>query len=348
MTKVYHIALEPIETRYTGQWLRVIKPELEKLGAEVEDVLGESIGGETTSGAFLDFVRTNIWKNTQINKVARMFDQGLINPGDKFLFTDAWHPGIIQVRYMSDLLDVPVEIHSYWHAGSYDEWDFLGRKVQNLNWSLAAEKAFFEASDYNWFATYFHRDLFLDSVDVYHSAKAKISGQPHYEIVEELKKFKGTQKENIVFFPHRLAPEKQPEIFYALAKLLPEYKFIAAQEQKLSKDEYHELMAKSKIMFSASLQETLGIGGLEALLVDTIPMVPNRLSYSEMYLNEFKYDSAWSEVGKVRLDLLAYQIKQHMNNYELLKPKIDANCFIAKDRYLNAAPMFDAIVNGCK
>lgn len=346
MANVYHIALEPIETRYTGQWLRCIKPELENWGATVVDVLGDNIGGNTTQGAFLDFARTNIWKNTQINKVASMFDSGEINPGDKFLFTDAWHPGIIQVRYMSDLLGIPVEIHSYWHAGSYDEWDFLGRSVTDLNWSYAAEAAFFEASDYNWFATYFHRDLFFDSIKVSNKAKALISGQPHYELIRELEKFKGIKKENIVLFPHRIAPEKQPEIFYELAKRLPEYQFIVAQEKKLSKDEYHELMAKSKIMFSASLQETLGIGGLEALLVGTIPMVPDRLSYSEMYFSDFRYESKWSMPGSINLDMLVYQIKQYMNNFGLYSNHLEANEYLAKQKYLKASTMFDYIANG--
>ena len=42
-------------------------------------------------------------------------------------------------------------------------------------------------------------------------------------------------------------------------------------------------------MFSANLQETLGISWYEGVLVDTIPMVPDRLSYSEMAIHEFKY-----------------------------------------------------------
>lgn len=349
MTKptIYHIALEPIETRYTGQWLRVIKPELEKLGATVVDVLGESIGGETTSGAFLDFARTNIWKNTQINKVAFMFDQGKIKAGDKFLFTDAWHPGILQVRYMSDLLDIPVEIHAYWHAGSYDKWDFLGRKVKNKEWSYSAENAFYEAADYNWFATQFHAGLFEQIINPENAEKTHISGQPHYEIICEMQKFSGVKKENIIFFPHRLAPEKQPEIFYALAKMLPEYKFIAAQETKLTKDEYHELMAKSKIMFSASLQETLGIGGLEALLAGTIPMVPDRLSYKEMYFNEFKYPSKWSDgVKEPNLVSLAERIKHYMDHFPSFCASIQQNKEAAIIDYLTAFPMFRALANG--
>ena len=39
----------------------------------------------------------------------------------------------------------------------------------------------------------------------------------------------------------------------------------------------------------ANLQETLGISWYEGPLVDAIIMVPDRLSYSEMSLSEFKY-----------------------------------------------------------
>ena len=52
---------------------------------------------------------------------------------------------------------------------------------------------------------------------------------------------------------------------------------------------------RSKVVFSANTQETLGIGCYEGTLVGALPMVPDRLSYSEMYLNDFKYPSEWTE-----------------------------------------------------
>jgi len=58
---------------------------------------------------------------------------------------------------------------------------------------------------------------------------------------------------------------------------MPEYQWIVAQEHQLTKQQYHELLGRSRIVFSANLQETLGISCYEALCVNAFPMVPNRL-----------------------------------------------------------------------
>ena len=73
---------------------------------------------------------------------------------------------------------------------------------------------------------------------------------------------------------------------------MPQYEFVVAQERQLTKNEYHNLLGEAKLVFSANLQETLGISWYEGALVDTIPMVPNRLSYKEMAMPEFAYPSS--------------------------------------------------------
>ena len=42
------------------------------------------------------------------------------------------------------------------------------------------------------------------------------------------------------------------------------------------------MLGEAKLLFSANLQETLGISWYEGALVDVIIMVPDRLSYTEM------------------------------------------------------------------
>jgi hypothetical protein len=102
-------------------------------------------------------------------------------------------------------------------------------------------------------------------------------------------------KMDMVVFPHRIAPEKQVDIFKDLAKSFPEVEFIVAQERNFTKEEYHMILSRSKIVFSANQQETLGISCFEGALVGTYPMVPDRLSYIEMYPSKFKYPSEWTE-----------------------------------------------------
>jgi hypothetical protein len=76
---------------------------------------------------------------------------------------------------------------------------------------------------------------------------------------------------------------------------MPEYEWFVAQDHQLSKHEYHQHLAESKIVFSANLQETLGISVYEGAIVGTYPLVPNRLSYDEMWDTFFKYPSDWTK-----------------------------------------------------
>ena len=114
-------------------------------------------------------------------------------------------------------------------------------------------------------------------------------------MVDTLIPYKNLPKRDLILFPHRIAPEKQVNIFRDLKEHLPQYEFVVCQDQPLTKHEYHTLLSQAKIVFSANLQETLGISCYEGAIVDVIPMVPNRLSYTEMYYEGFKYPSEWTQ-----------------------------------------------------
>lgn len=325
MNTIYIIDLEAIESRYTCQWKEGLPVYLtnEIKNYKIVNISGTSKNNTTTKGAFLDFAFTNIYKNEQGIIIANLFKDNKIYDGDKFLFTDAWNPIILEVKYMAELLDKDIEISGLWHAGSYDPYDFLGRKIKDKSWVRATEEAIHHALDYNYFATNFHIELFKKSINT-DDSKLIRSGQPHNVLVEELSKpqWQNVTKKDTILFPHRIAPEKNIDIFRQLAKRLPQYEFIVCQENKLTKDEYHQMLAESKMVFSANLQETLGIGAMEAILVNSIPFMPDRLSYSEMYADAFKYDPMLAPDISVTpfdngmLETLADLIVERMENYE--------------------------------
>ena len=296
MSKIYIVALEPIDQRYTAQWHTAIPAEILAADPEAEVITidGDSIGESRSTGAFLDFALTNVWKNTQINKIAKMFSSGEIKAGDKFLVTDAWHSGIIQIKYMSELLGIPVELNCIWHAGSYDSTDILGFTIKDKEWSYAFERSVYHACDYNWFGSNYHKNLFCKVLGL-DGAKAFHSGQPHKHIIETAKTIPWGEKENIVVFGHRISPDKQPEIFEDLAKSFPDYKFVFTQKLNLSKSEYYDLLRKAKLSFSANLHENFGISMVESIFNSTPVLVPTRLSYQEMYESEYLYPSSWTE-----------------------------------------------------
>lgn len=318
MNNIYVISLEPIETRYTCQWLDHI-PNVLRFRTDTYNVInisGETKTNKTSNGAFLDFVNTNKWKNEQINKIMDLFNSNAIDDSDKFLFTDAWNSSIIQLRYVLDLLGKSCQIHAIWHAGSYDENDFLGRKVDK-NWSYNFERSIYYACDFNYFATSYHFRLFHRILGC-HSGNDYVTGLP-FEFLENI--YQPCEKENIVLFPHRLSDEKQPIYFDMLKEEFPDWKFIKCQETELTKDEYHKLLSKSKIIFSASLQETFGIGCVEGILTNNLVFVPDNLSYSEMYMNEFKYNSSLIRENWKFQDLVTefrIFLDNYDKNYELL------------------------------
>jgi hypothetical protein len=274
--------------------------------------------------------------------MGRLFCNGSVHAGDHFIFTDAWHPGIINLKYMSELLNIPVVTHGLWHAGSYDPQDFLGRLVGKKKWVRHAEKSFFHAFDHNYFATEFHVNLFFDELledgfkeenpwyeedwaERYDSGKIVKTGWPMEYMDDALTPYKGMPKRDLILFPHRIAPEKQVEIFRDLKEHLPQYEFVVCQDQQLTKNEYHNLLGEAKLVFSANLQETLGISCYEGAVVDAIPLVPDRLSYTEMYYDTFKYPSVWTEsfeTYKVYRPDLCRLIIEHMANYTTRIPQI--------------------------
>jgi len=317
---IYVVDIEAVDTRYTKQWKEHLPKQLRRsTNNEVIVISGGETPQATTPGAFLNFGGTNVYKSNQLAQIGEMFCAGKIQDGDYFLYTDAWNPTVIQLRYMAELLGVNIRIGGLWHAGSYDPHDFLGRLIGDKPWVRLAEESMFNTYDHNFFATEFHIDLFKESfANDKHNKFARV-GWPMEYLADSLVPYKGMEKKNMILFPHRIAPEKQLEIFSDLQNQLPQYEFVVCQERPLSKIEYHNLLGEAKLVFSANLQETLGISWYEGALVGALPMVPDRLSYSEMALPEFKYPSEWTtsfENYRFHKAKVIKQIVEYMENYD--------------------------------
>ena len=153
-------------------------------------------------------------------------------------------------------------------------------------------------------------------------------------------------KRDLILFPHRIAPEKQVEIFRDLKHHLPQYEFVVCQDQQLTKNEYHNLLGEAKLVFSANLQETLGISWYEGAIVDAIPMVPDRLSYSEMAFDTFKYPSKWTEswdsYNVFRPDICR-EIVTHMDNYHTRIPMIHKQVESLHEQFFSATELLNYI-----
>ena len=347
---IFIVDIEAVDTRYTKQWKEYLPKQLRHATNEdVKVISGGETPQATTPGAFLNFGGTNVYKSKQLEIIGEMFCKGEVKNEDYFLYTDAWNPTVIQLRYMAELLGVDIRIGGLWHAGSYDPHDFLGRLIGDKPWVRHAEMSMYECYDDNFYATDFHIDLFtdtmMDNYDVDMDKAIKV-GWPMEYLKNSLVQYKGMQKRDLILFPHRVAPEKQVEIFRDLKERLPQYEFVVCQEQELTKNEYHNLLGEAKLVFSANLQETLGISWYEGALVDAIPMVPDRLSYSEMALPEFKYPSAWTEDYDAYLhnkDKVIAQIVNYMENYDDLQVSLEKQRTKLNKEFFSGAALYDAI-----
>ena len=140
---IYIVDIEAVDTRYTKQWKEHLPKQLKRsTNEEVVTISGGETPQATTPGAFLNFGGTNIYKSKQLEQIGEMFCNGKVKDDDYFLYTDAWNPTVIQLRYMAELLGVNISIGGMWHAGSYDPHDFLGRLIGNKPWVRKAEAAF--------------------------------------------------------------------------------------------------------------------------------------------------------------------------------------------------------------
>lgn len=355
MTNIIVWPLEPLDNRYTQQWYDCVPESLRtKLakthsGAKVIQIDGVQKDASTTSGAFLNFSDTNRWKSTQLVSFLDLLDKGEITPTDVMLFTDAWNPVILQVKYMRDLMGYSWKINGLWHAGAYDPTDILGYKMEKP-WPHHTERALYYACDHNWYATDFHRKMFLNNLQIpredHH--RAKLSGQPHDLILAAIADIynKNTTKQGVIW-PHRYNADKQPEIAEDLSASMNN-PWCVTQKLNLSKTDYYQTLSEHQVMFSCSLHENLGISIMEGVLLDVIPVLPDRCSYSEMYAKDFLYPSAWTESWaayekhKHELQQFIQHRLDHPKKYsrQMIKQKK-----VLRERYLRADVMFDQMIS---
>ena len=212
----------------------------------------------------------------------------------------------------------------------------------------------FDCYDHNFFASRFHIDMFIESFKEYgnyvglttEKNKVQRVGWPMEYLKNSLDSYKGMPKENIILFPHRIAPEKQPDLFRDLQHDLPDYELIVCADKTLTKNEYHNLLGRAKMVFSANLQETLGISWYEGALVDCIPMVPDRLSYSEMAIDQFKYPSVWTidadGYAKHKAELVE-RIKTYMEHYNEYLPIVRQQVKKLQTEFFSGNELYGAI-----
>lgn len=302
MGTVHILPIEPIEERYSADWLRWWPRGLRTQGLDVRVIDGASMygggrGDAIRSGQFLDAIDTHHYKATQLAATMQMLSKGDIKAGDAVLLLDGWNPTVEALAYARQIAHIDFSIVLVLHAGTWDPFDHLVTCGLG-QWAHHAERAWLSVADRVLVATDFHAALILRHHGAHvaeHAHKIRVTGFPLE--LDELERYRGDRRPYVVF-PHRLAPEKQPEQFQRLQEkywqayredMTPSVVWVRTQDVYSNKAEFYSLLGHASAAFSSALQETWGIAQLEAWYLGATPIVPDRLSYSEIYPAQAKY-----------------------------------------------------------
>lgn len=345
---IIHLPIEPIPLRYSEDWLRIYEAQK---GHGEHFMLGTSIGlcSDLGKTMFLNPLGTQWYKTTQMEEVLRwiQYNMDSIKWGETvFFFHDLWNPMVESLFYIRDAMNLPFKVAGCLHAGSYDPFDFL-TKVGMQRWAGRIESAWFREVDLIFVATSFHKQMLIGRRGV-DPEKICISGFPM-----KIPEWKETKKEDLVVFPHRLCSEKAPKAFDDLVSLYHkinigrDVKFVKTMELPekeesgltWKEEQYYGTLRKAKVSVSFALQETWGIAMQESLFCGCLPLVPDRLSYQEMYPEIFRYKDHFSFLNKLEWFLSSYEeivrLPETRKTILRLTESINASVIIQKARMRN-------------
>lgn len=304
---LYLIPIEPLTERYTESWYRNI-PLLFK---EYTIIDGQPlIDDDIKVGTFLDINSTVNYKCVQLQKICQLFNSGKIKNGDVFFFYDLEFWGIEVVKLMAQLNNVDIKICAFLHAASYTHGDAFEvaapyQQYTEIGWFTICDKIFV-GSEYHKRAFYDRRLKNYVSFKDYDS-KVVVTTNPMFSI--DYKDF-GREKQNLILLCNRLDEEKgvmntlklferawrsdwifrvvtsrktlrsnNPQIIEYLMELVG--KGIVDLKYGLTKDEYHQQLARAQITVSHSPEESFGICIAESLIYGCTPMLLNNASHPE-------------------------------------------------------------------
>lgn len=284
------LPIEKIEERYSAQWWTWTLAALAGHPEWGARIIGNPEPQRIHLGQFLDVYGTCLYKSDQLFQTIRVLEETQPRPATVVLY-DAWYPGLEALAYIRDTTGRDLRIVGVLHAGTYDPYDFLAQQKLTY-WARNLEKSWGKLLDKILVATEFHRSLLVENrgIDV---RKIRLVKFPVFEDKDR----RATTKGRIVVFPHRLAPEKQPEVFEAVQNYyFNTYgdngtAFVMTKRKCSSKEEYYNLLARSKVSFSSALQETFGIAMQESINLGCVPIVPDRLAYRDTIPPEYRYRS---------------------------------------------------------
>lgn len=307
------VPIESLTERYTEQWHRNIPPVFRAYGFDVTVIEGQPLlDNDIKVGAFLDINSTAHYKWSQLQQISALFHHGKVAPNTVFFFSDIEFWGLEAVRLLADMNQIPVKIAGFLHAASYTREDAFSiaapyQQYTEVGWIAALDKVFV-GTHYHKSAVVERRLLPLQASEL--ANRIMVTGNPLFP--SEYPDF-NVPKENIVVLTNRFDYEKRPnktlELFARAKRKFPDWRFLVCTGRKtlrsnkpelvaqarelerqgvveihdgLTKNQYHEILARSKIMVSHSVEENFGYSIIESMLYNCTPLLRKGVSHSEL------------------------------------------------------------------
>lgn len=353
--RIIYVPIEPLVERYTESWYRNFPVAFREAGHEVIVIDGVPLTDHVGVGTFLDMNSTIHYKNSQMQKIAKMFNDGQIWKNDIFFIGDVEFWGIESIRLMSQMNKIPVNIVGFLHAASYTKEDAFEvaapyQKYTELGW-LAALDRVFVGSQYHKQAVIERRIVpYADPADLHDlSNKIIVTGNPLFE--EDYPSFPDVEKTNKIIISNRFDWEKRPNLSlqfaYLAKKRHPDWEIVVTTSRPtfksnkkwleelalrmqedgiitiksgLTKEQYHRELASSKIMLSNSIEENFGYCIAEAMMYNTYPLLPNSLSHPEVA--GFQDMMLFDDEDEI-IDKMEYLMQQEVYVRELAEYYVD-------------------------
>jgi glycosyltransferase involved in cell wall biosynthesis len=331
---LWYLPLERLEERYTAQQYFWMLNAIEAAGLRCAVLPDRPLSRETEGHQFLPWASRCHVALEQSAHLVKAFHSGGVKDGDAILFADLWHPGLEAAAYLRDLLPRPVRLYAIHYAGPFDPHD----QTASLGyWGGYQEAAWLHALDGVFVGSQAHYTLIargLAALAVRDRerllTKVHITGLPFdssdVRALAASETFAGGADRRTlapprltVLWPHRLAPEKDPEAFYTLARrLAPEFPKVRwlvtssrqgqrailpapVEFESVSKAAYYATLASAAVMVSTAYQETFGYTIHEAAALGTPVLCPRRACYPERLADPVHlYDTADELADKVR------------------------------------------------
>lgn len=315
MSKIIYLPLEHIDSRYTSHLDRDILEFFHQNDVEYIRLYPNIESPGLKPGMFLDANFTIKFKSEQMSMLSDLYQNNMIGNDDIVFFSDLWFPGIESIPYMNHFNQVFPKIRGIIHAGSFTDTDEV-RKMER--WAKGFEDIIFDICDRVYLGSEFIKKDLLQKRMV-NEEKLIVTQLPlDFKVIDS---YKGQEKENIIIFNGRNHPEKQPYLFKKLKEQMigSNYEFIWTQELNLNKEQYYNLLAKSKFVISFALQENFGYGIQEAVELGCYPILPKRLAYQEQFGQKHLYNDFDEIIDMIKNCDFEIDQKTKINNQKIFE-----------------------------